>query len=332
MAEIDVPFEGDLLFSAEDDRRHRPGPEIDWTETTWWSFNVPERSLGGWLYAQVRPNIGTCTGGAFVYGTGGFAAWEHPYYAWANFDRLPEVWDFDDVTFRNGVSVTMLEAGMRYKLGYRFRDQRDFICDLEFVGLTPPVPHLSGQPPFTGSSHYDQHGRITGTMQLRGETIDVDCLAVRDRWWGRRPALLGRRGRLSYAFGANETGEAFLVFCIPPSDDLLSDTETLTSGYLLRDGTLRYLANAQRHTVRDPKTGGVSSIEIHGEDTDGRALDVAGRTLAGNALPTSAHVCINSLIEWELAGGLGWGEDQDVWPVISLGDLRHAQPPAGGWA
>jgi hypothetical protein len=330
VSDIDLPIEDHLRFRPDDDHIHAVGPTSDWTETTWWSFNIPDRSLAGWLYAQVRPNLGTCAGGAFVYGPGAFAAWDQPYYCWESHERLPERWDFDDVTFRNGVRVKMIEPGMTYELGYQVRDERDFCADLHFVGLTPPVPHLRGAPPFTGSSHYDQHGRVTGTLLLRGETIPVDCISVRDRSWGRRPELVGRTHRLSYAFGANDAGEAFLAFCAPPEDDQLLEIEQLSSGYLLRDGRLRRLVRAERRNVRDADTGGVTRIELRGEDSDGRSLDTTGVARSAMALPTN-HITINTFLRWDLPGGAGWGEDQDVWPLPSFGDRRHARPPRGGW-
>lgn len=323
---VELPFDPELHFGESDDHRHEPGPTPDWTETTWWSFNVPDRHLAGWLYAQVRPNLGICSGGAFVYDPSAFAPWALPYYAWANFDRLPENWDFDEVNFRNGVRVKMLDPGMRYELGYRFRDHEDFIADLQFDGLTPPVPHVQGAPPFTGSSHYDQHGRITGRIIVRGESIDVDCISVRDRSWGRRPELLGRHGRLSYAFGANGSREAFLAFCAPPASDHLSEVETLTSGYLLRDGLLRRLTKCRRVTKRNAETGGVSTIELVGEDADGRPFEARGSARSAMALSGGAHVTINTLLEWQMAGGTGWGEDQDVWPFASFSDRVHGRP------
>jgi len=323
---VSLPFDPPLLFGPDDDRRHSPGPDLDWTETTWWSFNVPERSMAGWLYAQVRPNLGTCAGGAFVYDPSAFVAWELPYYAWTSHDRLPPGWDFDDVTFRNGVRVKVLDPGMRYELGYRFRDQQDFVADLLFEGLTPPVPHLQGAPPFIGSSHYDQHGRVTGTLHVRGEVVPVDCISVRDRSWGRRPELLGRVGRLSYAFGATADHEAFLAFCAPPHDDHLAEVEQLSSGYLLRDGQLRRLAVAQRRNDRSDATGGVRRIEIRGEDADGRQLEAIGTARSAMALPTW-HVTINTFVQWQLSTGVGWGEDQEVWPLLSLADRRQRRPP-----
>src|SRR4030081_2841824 len=159
---LDFPFEEHLRFTPADDELHPVGPNRDWTETTWWSFNVPARALAGWLYVQIRPNVGTASGGAFVYDPSGWLPWQLPYYGYTRFQGVPDPLDLRDVTFANGVSVRSLAPGMHYELGYRFRDQTDFTADLVFEGIVPPVPHLRGAPPFTGSSsHFDQPGRIT---------------------------------------------------------------------------------------------------------------------------------------------------------------------------
>src|SRR5829696_418698 len=265
--DLDPAIPAELLWTPEHDRLHPVGSDKpDWTETTWWSFNVPDRALAGWLYIQMRPNLGVATGGAFVYDPSGTTAWDIPYYAYANFTPLPRPLDLRDVAFGNGVSVRVLEPGLRYELGYRFRDQEDFVADLLFEGLTPPIPLLPGEPPFTGSSHYDQTGRVTGTLRLHGETIPVDSFAVRDRSWGRRPELLGRRpgDRAGYAFGTVDEREAFLAFTAPPAADPLGNVEHLTGGWLLREGALRRLASAERRVVRDPATGFLQELRMDG--------------------------------------------------------------------
>lgn len=314
-----------VRFAERDDEMHAPGLSPDWTETTWWSFNVPERGLAGWLYIQVRPNLSLSSGGAFLYGPGAWGSWEQPYYAYFNYLPLPAEFDLRDVTFRNGVSVKVLEPGMRYKLGYQFRDQQEFIADLEFVGLTPPVPHLHGAPPFTGSSHFDQHGHVTGTLQLNGETIPVDCIAVRDRSWGRRPERVGRSvARLSYVFGATSVDEAFLVFCTPAGNDPFSDVEQLSSGYLWRDGGLSRLTTATRHNIRDSATGGVEQIVIQATDSDGRDLHVIGNAVSRFAL-APVNLCATTFLHFTVNGREGWGEDQDVWPQALFAEMRRDQ-------
>ncbi len=290
----------------------------------WFTFQVPERDLMAWLYVQMRPNQKTVAGGAFVYGPPSTLPWEVPYFAYQHHQPIPDPLDLRDVTFRTGVSVRVVEPGMVYDLGYRFRDRDDLVVDLRFEGITPPVPHLQGAPPFTGSSHYDQHGRVTGTVHLRGETIDVDCVTIRDRSWGRRPELLGRGGRLSYVYGAASTEDAFLAFCVPSPAD--PEVEHLSSGYLLRDGRLRRLVEATRRVSRR-HDGMVDRIDLDAVDTDGRHLVGRAQTRSGMFLPTN-NVCINAYLRWQFGPSEselveGWGEDQDIWSVDALADRIH---------
>jgi hypothetical protein len=323
------PFEAAVLFTPQDDGLHPWQTVPDWVETTWFSFYVPERHLGGWLYVQVRPNLGTATGGAFVYTPDAWLPWELPFYAYFHHQPLPvSVDDLDlrDVSFRNGVSVKMVEPGMVYDLRYQFRDQTDFTASLRFEGLTPPVPHLHGAPPFVGSSHYDQHGRVTGELELHGETIAVDCFAVRDRSWGRRPELVGLGlRRLSYCFGTFDAQHAFLVFTMVPADDQTSEVEHLSTGYLLHDGVLRRLATATRRNVRDASTGGIESVAIDMVDTDGRRCEVRGEAVSRMFLNTGG-LCINTMLRFtgshDPGGPTGWGEDQDVWSLARFSERR----------
>ncbi|MGD9702271.1 MAG: hypothetical protein AB7Q42_13870 [Acidimicrobiia bacterium] len=320
---VELPLGDEVRFAPRDDELHPHGPAADWTETMWWSFNVPERALAGWLYVQARPNIGTAAGGAFVYGPGDWVPWELPYYGYFDHQPLPQPLDLRHVEFMNGVRCEVLEPGLRYRLGYQFRDHDDFVAELEFVGLTPPVPHVHGAPPFTESSHYDQHGHLTGELRLHGERIPVDCIAVRDRSWGRRPERIGTSvNRLSYVFGATSDDEAFLVFCQPPRDDQESEVEHLTSGYLLRDGKLRRLASATRRNVRHAPTGGIASLEVEAVDTDGRTAFITGEARSRMMLARSG-LCINTFLEFDIDGRKGFGEDQDVWPVARFGARRR---------
>ena len=320
----DFPFEDHLRFADADDSLHAPGPHRDWTETTWWSFAVPERALAGWLYVQMRPNAGSSSGGAFVYDASAWLPWDLPYFGFLYHQPLPDPLDLRAVTFSNGVSVRVVEPGMVYELGYRFRDQDDFVADLRFEGISPPVPHLEGAPPFTGSPHYDQHGVVTGELRLRGERLAVDCVSVRDRSWGRRPELLGRRTRFSYCFGATSHDEAFLAFCRPESH--LDEVEQLMSGYLVRDGKLRRLADARRVDERDAMTGGVARIHLDATDSDGRTLHAEADAVSRMGLGGSGTgLTINTMLQWTVDGArAGWGEDQEVWSLTARREHLHA--------
>lgn len=258
-----------------------------------------------------------------MYGARSWLPWELPYYGFLNHQPLPEPLDLRAVNFSNGVSASMVEPGMVSDLGYRFRNQGDFVAELRFEGISPPVPHLAGAPPFTGSSHYDQHGRVTGELELLGERIPVDCISVRDRSWGRRPELLGRRTRFSYCFGATSPDEAFLAFCRP--DSHLDESEQLMSGYLIRDGELRGLVTARRVNEREPVTNGVAHIVLDARNTDGRELHATADAVSRMALSGGGSgLTVNTMLRWSIDDRVGWGEDQEVWSSPAFREHRAA--------
>jgi hypothetical protein len=310
-------------FTAADDGLHPPGEHHAWTETSWWSFNVPSRAMGGWLYVQVRPHQDSTAGGAFVWDAQSALPWELPFYGWFTHQRRPAELDLRRAVLPSGVSIEQVVAGTSYRLGYRFRDQDDFTADLRFDAIMPAFPYLSGTPPFSVSSHFDQPGRITGHIVVRGERIEVDCLSVRDRSWGPRPEHWGRSDRLSYAFGTADERTGFLVFCHPDDDDPFTDNEAAASGYLLINGRAQRIVAGHRRSTRDAGDGMVRTIELELTDDDDRTLRAHGESVSRMVL--SRHrVTYNSLLRWTIetahSTAVGYGEDQDLWPVALTAD------------
>ena len=70
-------------FGPEDDDFHDEEMTDRWweTETNWFSWNVPERRLGGWTYCQARPNASCATAAPGCGTTGGAYPWELAYRA-----------------------------------------------------------------------------------------------------------------------------------------------------------------------------------------------------------------------------------------------------------
>jgi len=134
--------------------------------------------------------------------------------------------------------------------------------------------------------------------------------------------------RIGYAVGTTGPWDAFLVFTAPSPEDPLSDTGHLTGGWLLRDGALRRLDAAERHDVRDPRTGFITGLGIEGIDSDGRRLTARGTTLSRFALETGS-LCVNTFVEWDVDGRAGHGEDQDVWSIGRFAERRRAERAAG---
>lgn len=296
------------LFTPDDDNFHPAPPGERWfTETCWFSFNVPERKMGGWFYGWIRPNIGTSGGGFFVWDDKGTEPWTIPYYKYQYNQPIPEGADLRDFSFPESYSIRMLEPLMRYRLSFSDRDLVSIEC--EFEGLFPPHGFKSGEPPFATQPHLDQMGHVTGEMRLHGERIAIDCYSVRDRSWG--PRLDHRGGRIGYPFACGED-IGFCAFTIP-NRDRSDRNEKVNHGFLWQDGEKAQIAQGERHVLRDPVTNLPISMEIDAVDMLGRPLRASGSVESRLMHPSPRGVSCYSSIRWDVNGRSAYGEDQDVW-------------------
>lgn len=302
-------------FGPDDDDFHDEVMTDRWweTETCWFSWNVPQRHLAGWVYCQARPNAHLCNGGAWVWDDSGSYAWDLPYHAQYSGLQLPSRAERDmrDFAWPNGVHVTALEPLTKYKITYD--DPGALEVDLVFEAIMAPNPHPIGVAPFYRGVHFDQPGRVTGTMVLRGERMTIDCLSTRDRSWGPRPMgrpnrkrhesseVLTRFGGIGYSFGAASDTDAWLVYSNPGLDD-----DSVSCGFLLRDGQYGHILAGERFLKVDPRMGWPTSLEIC-------AVDDLGRTLHADGNAVSRHWRGHggdTLFRWSWDGMEGWGEDQ----------------------
>ena len=305
-------------FGPEDDKFHIGKMSDRWweTETAWFSFCVPERRLGGWLYTMVRPNIGTVAGGGWVWDDSAHLPWEVLYSANYTSQRLREGSDLRNVVLPNGVGIEVLEPLTSYQLTYRDDERIDL--QLRCDAVMPPRALRSKNSSFEHLSHFDQFCRVTGQLKLLGETIDVDCLGMRDRSWGPRPEH--RPKRSAYVTGIASPTLGFLA--VTSSGHT---SEVISYGFLLRDGVIRDLVSGTRKVRHDPQNGWVTDIEIEGTDADGRTFRAVGRRLSGIIINRHTFIDSNGLIEWNIDGEIGHGEDQDLWPVHAWADQRRKQ-------
>jgi hypothetical protein len=306
-------------FTASDDNFHFDQMSDRWwiTETAWFAFCNPERKLGGWLYSMFRPNIGTVAGGAWVWDDSAQVPWEVPYSANYTALQMPRDQQLTDITLPTGVSIKMLEPLMRYKLG--FEDAGKLTVDLEFNAVMPPRALRKGDSSFKNLSHFDQFGHVNGQIVLHGETILIDCYAIRDRSWGPRPEH--RPGKSAYVTGIASPDDAFLA--VTKWND---ETNPVAYGFMIRDGKTGDLVSGRRIVERCPEHGWVTKITIEARDEFGRDLHAVGERLSGIIINRHSFIDSNGLIAWTINGKRGHGEDQDMWPVHSWSQFRrHAR-------
>ncbi|GAB2982196.1 hypothetical protein LWP59_16605 [Amycolatopsis acidiphila] len=330
----------DTPFVPEDDAYHRGSPDPYEFETTWWSFNIPERRIGCWLHAGHHTNRGEATWRVFVWDDEGADPGRLACYRNMPDVPMPPDPDLRDITFpAGGFSVKMLRPLMDYQVGYRDAEA-GFAIEFEHRSVHPPHRFTPGRPPAMHNPHFDQLGHVTGELTLRGERIPIDCHSVRDRTWGPRggphgqsqkPAYLRGehrvtepggvrwreierergRGRIQYIFGHTGAHTGFLGF-VRPQDGDAAGWSPMNVGWLLRDGRFERLdpARSRMRNYRDPATGWSAHMQVE-------VIDVAGRRLEAEGFAVS-HMCEhgagwNALMRWEYDGMIGWGEDQDGW-------------------
>ncbi|WP_280231726.1 DUF7065 domain-containing protein [Nocardia cyriacigeorgica] len=299
-------------FSQIDDFLHDPSDDFYHTETYWFSFFVPERRVGAWIYLGIRQNAGTTGGGLYLWDHTATLPWDLPFYEQFAAVKLPTLTGAT-LSCATGATITVIEPAKVYRVQYTDRDR--VAVDVTFCGLEAPVPLRRGAPPFPAASHYDQSGHVTGSLVLDGEQIDVDCYAMRDRSWGPRR----ERGtpRIGYTWLA-DADSTLMTFSSPTetSDDV-------HAGYLRRDARTARVGRGHRTTRRDPHNAWIDGIDLAVVDETGREFTATGKALSRFILPRATHVCVNTFLEFDVDGRTVFGEDQDVWPITAFRRARR---------
>jgi hypothetical protein len=305
-----------IEFKDRDDGFHFSEMKDDWwaTETCWFSFHHPERKLGGWFYTLARPNIGTIAGGAWIWDDTAHLPWEVLYSTNYTALPIPEGKDLTDITLPTGVSIKVLEPRMSYALGYA--DGERLKADLRFDAVMPPEPLTATGSAFGASHHFDQIGRVSGTLLLHGERIDIDCLSMRDRTWGRRPENRPRQAAYITGVASAEHGFLAVTNAAPEGDQV-------AYGFLRREGRTVSLRSGTRQVERDPESGLITRIKLQGIDKEGRELRAIGKPVSRIILNRHTFIDMNSLVRWDLGGEIAWGEDQDMWPIHRWARMRR---------
>ena len=298
-------------LTADDDRHHEVAdPHPLWTETTWWGFLVPDRGLGGMIYTLFRPNLGVATLLVAVWDAEATEPWRVPYHRSQWHIPFPDA-DLDDVDV-GGLRLRCRAPLRSYDLTYADGDA--LALDLHIEAVMEPHVALAERE----AGHFDQLCRVTGSLTASGESVAVDCLAIRDRsWYVRDDAKSMRAG---YLYGAADEHHHFLAFTRPSGTE---ETSPVVGGFLVRDGKKAVLTGGTRAVV-SRRRGHPDEITMDATDALGRQLSVAGHVTASLASQsTPGMFAWMSIADWSIDGRPGHGEDHDVWSPDRL-----ARPPA----
>ncbi|MCB1246901.1 MAG: hypothetical protein KDB69_06535 [Acidimicrobiia bacterium] len=301
------------MLSPDDDRFHPITRDADtWTETCWFAAHVPERGMGIWTYPLFRPGLEIMACGVYVWDFESSELWQLPYYRTYWHMRFPRDCDLDHLRLENGLSYDVIEPLTTYHVGYSDGDALSI--DLEFDAIHDPHPLMGKE----GVGHFDQLGRVTGEIVLYGETIEVDCIEMRDRTWGPRRERK-QQTILAYDYGARSETSGF--HCSSLFDRERSAYRLLTGFVLTEDGKFD-LADATRHIERDPG-GRPTHIRVEGHIENGEPFTVTGEVISRFGKPSTPWFNWVSLVKWTLPDGSeAFGEDQETWSPERLREMR----------
>ena len=312
-------------MTSLDDFCPTPSADAYWNESAWFNFAIPEKQIIGMVYFFFRPNMKLLMGGPILWDHTGSLRGDCLFYDWHHIQPIPPGAGKFNFTAHNSLQVAVEEPRKRYRLRY---DDCGFKLDLLWTALEEPHHFLGMEIEATGMSaenrmHFEQMGRVTGTVVLHGETLGVDCLSLRDASWGERQIDGVRRG--SYFWAVADADTAFHAQTQGEEAD-----QRVVGGFLKLDGKMATLVGGRRYNTRlNHITAQEFDLEL--EDALGRTATVAIRTCS-DLLVDFYPRCqvVWSLLHADFGSGVtGWGDQQEFQPLEQFRRMLRANQGNG---
>lgn len=194
-----------MPFDIADEGTHAPTAETHWRESHFFMFYDEAQDLAGFSTMGFRPNEGLCDAGFLLFRRGRLA------YLYPKRDEA-FIGPWDHWTLGN-LRYEMVEplAGWRVTL----QGDKRARADLSFHGVSPAYDYRDNAqtlPAAVADVHYEQAGRVRGTVTLRGQSIPVDAVGHRDHSWGVRDWAGPANWKWITALAAGDDGAGGLRF------------------------------------------------------------------------------------------------------------------------
>lgn len=285
------------------------------TETWWWCFHIPERNLNAEVYFWVHTSLGTMSGGVWIFEGIKKHHLQAEHFNFRNYLPRPQLGESTLFCPELNLRINIIEPMQEHEVLYE-DPATDTRLILRSTAVMPPVVR-------SNNAHLDQGMRMTGTLRLRGEDLKIDCIAMRDRSWGKpRPEVPVNHPPTCWCVGITRDGKTAFNFsgCDDPrrNPDVaaygLTAQEMFKDGWMWRSGELRKIVSLSKLTTRD--AGGLQprTLECTIEDSHGELFELRGEILASvfwSPWPNMAAF-FGQLTRWEMGGEVFYGECQEV--------------------
>jgi len=319
-----------------DELFHPVGPHDAWSESYYFNFYDPDTEVGAFTRMGFRPNDGWADALHAVYLPGGRVAFTYGRRT----DLTPEVVSalgpadptVGNLTLRRG------EAFRRWDIVYSGEAQ-DMDDPTVMLAATRDRPagwsrsaHLDMEVAFDAISgphyavggtqgHFEQTGRVSGTVRLADERWDVNGFGVRDKSWGPR-TWQGPSGSAAKSAGpaAVEQGCFLNWFSMNFGADLAlggacgrtADGTFRGKGWIQRDGETLELTEVTMTTEFDSGNPLLHrTVQLQAVDSQGASIVVDGTvlTICPTKIPRRDGVTFvnEGLARFETDGRVGFG-------------------------
>lgn len=305
----------------EDDFTHPLGEETNFNESMYFNFFDPDQSIGGFVRLGNRANEGNAEMTVCIYLADGRVLF--------NFKRAPI--EHNDAFDAGGMKFEVLEPSEELQTVYaggvvELKDARSMSDPAEAFKNSPrrrlkvDLNHRASGPMYGssksnaeakrdseqqfGKAHYEQHMRVTGTLEIEDETIEIRGYGLRDHSWGPRYW----QAIESYEWLTMNFGPDFGAMVSIIRRD--ADTER-RGGVLVRNGELTLIKHAEIETEFEENGLFHRALRVSLETESGENIEITGDVKGFIPLRNRREGLVThigeGMTEWRCGDQVGYG-------------------------
>lgn len=322
---------------------HPSGDSAAWSESYYFNFIDPEQKIGMFTRMGFRPGNGWADALHVVYLEGRRVA-----FTYGRRDIGTDLSRYDGDLSVGHLALECVDPHQLWRVSYQGPAQdiadgeillqrskarpegwftpAELEMSLEFNCLTDP--HYSGLD--SGRGHFEQSGRVTGTIELDGQRWQVAGYGVRDKSWGPRDWGAGDSGRGPQVSQSSEPKPFVNWFSMNFGEHAAlggscfrhNDGEMKGEGWLQRDGQSCALRDVVIATDYRADSIIHTGVRLSAETASGEKIEMTGEVLSvcptKIPMPGGATFVNEGLTRFTWGDRIGYGIAEH-WHAVTLG-------------
>ena len=282
------------MISEKDEGRHPPRAGNLWNESYYFNFYDSQAQIGGFTRIGLQENINKSNVWCLLIKDG------KPAY-----NRFILELPHTEAGMEHGVTVggltyRVLEPLKRFKIEFKDRDTQ---LDLTWEAVHPvkEIGEKQGELPNNiASAHYEQGGRVEGTVTIKGKSSSIKGFGMRDHSWGIRDWEGVKNWMAMWPIFSKE----LLIAAIRIT--LLNDN-IIQTGFVF-DGNENIDVVEVKPIVELTEDGLTQKkLNLQVVDKKGERREMTGKLVANFPLPYDGNILNEALFEYRLGNKIGYG-------------------------